>query len=51
MSPSPLPQRDGVDPVRVRLPFDGAWATVREYPVRRLTGVVPTPSTRCTRLG
>ncbi|WP_031514226.1 pseudouridine synthase [Streptomyces sp. NRRL F-5123] len=33
--PSPLPQRAGVDPVRLRLPGDGAgaagWATVREH--------------------
>lgn len=31
--PSPLPQRGGVDAVRVRLPGDGAgrWATVREH--------------------
>ncbi|MFJ9738780.1 RluA family pseudouridine synthase [Streptomyces sp. NPDC101166] len=31
--PSPLPQRDGVDPVRVRLPGGdgGRWATVREH--------------------
>ncbi|MFI9613878.1 RluA family pseudouridine synthase [Streptomyces sp. NPDC052023] len=36
--PSPLPQRHGVDPVRVRLPFDGPWATVREHLVERLTG-------------
>lgn len=36
--PSPLPQRDGVDPVRVRLPFEGAWTTVREHLVERLTG-------------
>ncbi|MGV9452715.1 RluA family pseudouridine synthase [Streptomyces sp. NPDC003635] len=34
--PSPLPQRDGVDPVRVRLPGDGRWATVREHLVERL---------------
>ncbi|MFJ9758853.1 pseudouridine synthase [Streptomyces sp. NPDC101149] len=34
--PSPLPQRDGIDPVRVRLPFDGAWATVRDHLVARL---------------
>ncbi|MGI5141229.1 MULTISPECIES: RluA family pseudouridine synthase [unclassified Streptomyces] len=34
--PSPLPQRDGVDPVRVRLPFDGEWATVRDHLVARL---------------
>ncbi|WSQ07919.1 pseudouridine synthase [Streptomyces sp. NBC_01231] len=34
--PSPLPQRDGVDPVRVRLPAEGPWATVREHLVERL---------------
>lgn len=34
--PSPLPQRDGVDPVRVRLPADGAWPTVRDHLVGRL---------------
>ncbi|MFF4906910.1 RluA family pseudouridine synthase [Streptomyces sp. NPDC001260] len=34
--PSPLPQRDGVDPVRVRLPPVGAWATVRDHLVARL---------------
>ncbi|WP_030381929.1 MULTISPECIES: pseudouridine synthase [unclassified Streptomyces] len=35
--PAPLPQREGVDPVRVRLPQDGAWTTVREHLVARLT--------------
>ncbi|MYW65165.1 pseudouridylate synthase [Streptomyces sp. SID8379] len=37
--PSPLPQRDGVDPVRVRLPLDkaGTWATVRDHLVGRLS--------------
>ncbi|WP_097255661.1 pseudouridine synthase [Streptomyces sp. Ag109_G2-15] len=39
--PAPLPQRDGIDPVRVRLPFGGVWATVREYLVARLTGAGP----------
>ncbi|BFV55147.1 RluA family pseudouridine synthase [Kitasatospora sp. CMC57] len=34
--PAPLPQRRGVDPVRRRLPFDGGWATVRDYLVDRL---------------
>ncbi|MFE6333134.1 RluA family pseudouridine synthase [Streptomyces sp. NPDC057798] len=34
--PSPLPQRDGVDPVRVRLPGGGDWATVRDHLVERL---------------
>ncbi|MFD4557184.1 RluA family pseudouridine synthase [Streptomyces sp. NPDC058469] len=36
--PSPLPQRDGVDPVRVRLPPEDSWTTVREYLVDRLSG-------------
>ncbi|MCS0601931.1 pseudouridine synthase [Streptomyces sp. LP11] len=39
--PAPLPQREGVDPVRVRLPAAGAWATVREHLVERLTGAGP----------
>ncbi|MFF5856540.1 RluA family pseudouridine synthase [Streptomyces sp. NPDC012751] len=39
--PAPLPQRNGVDPVRVRLPVDGAWTTVREHLVERLTGAGP----------
>lgn len=34
--PAPLPQRDGVDPVRVRLPAAGPWATVREHLAERL---------------
>jgi tRNA pseudouridine32 synthase/23S rRNA pseudouridine746 synthase len=36
--PSPLPQRDGIDAVRVRLPADGPWSTVREHLVERLSG-------------
>ena len=34
--PSPLPQLNGVDPVRVRLPAAGGWATVRDHLVARL---------------
>ncbi|MFC8363806.1 RluA family pseudouridine synthase [Streptomyces griseorubiginosus] len=34
--PSPLPQRDGIDPVRVRLPPADTWATVRDHLVARL---------------
>ncbi|MEU6224308.1 RluA family pseudouridine synthase [Streptomyces sp. NPDC047042] len=34
--PSPLPQCDGVDPVRVRLPPGDTWATVRDHLVARL---------------
>ncbi|MDH6126398.1 pseudouridine synthase [Kitasatospora sp. GP82] len=34
--PAPLPQRLGIDPVRLRLPVGGAWATVRDHLVDRL---------------
>ncbi|MFH9014382.1 RluA family pseudouridine synthase [Streptomyces sp. NPDC017943] len=36
--PSPLPQRHGVDAVRVRLPLSGPWSTVRDHLVERLSG-------------
>ncbi|WP_329114686.1 RluA family pseudouridine synthase [Streptomyces sp. NBC_01465] len=36
LPPSPLPQRLGVDPVRLKLPLDGEWATVRDHLVERL---------------
>ncbi|AXI80387.1 RluA family pseudouridine synthase [Peterkaempfera bronchialis] len=39
--PAPLPQRDGIDPVRLRLPAEGAWATVRDHLVDRLPAVDP----------
>ncbi|MEU9449353.1 RluA family pseudouridine synthase [Streptomyces sp. NPDC048277] len=39
--PSPLPQRQGVDPVRVRLPRADQWATVGAYLVARLSGAGP----------
>ncbi|NYI04501.1 RluA family pseudouridine synthase [Allostreptomyces psammosilenae] len=39
--PAPLPQRDGVDPVRLKLPVDGPWATVRDHLVDRLPAVPP----------
>ncbi|MEU1291425.1 MULTISPECIES: RluA family pseudouridine synthase [unclassified Streptomyces] len=35
--PAPLPQREGVDPVRVRLPGEGTWETVREHLTQRLS--------------
>jgi tRNA pseudouridine32 synthase/23S rRNA pseudouridine746 synthase len=40
--PAPLPQRDGIDPVRVRLPADpdGAWPTVRDHLADRFAGVI-----------
>ncbi|MFH9724912.1 pseudouridine synthase [Streptomyces sp. NPDC017254] len=39
---APLPQRDGIDPVRVRLPEDpeGGWATVREHLLDRYATAV-----------
>ncbi|RMB86686.1 RluA family pseudouridine synthase [Streptomyces shenzhenensis] len=39
--PAPLPQRDGVDAVRVRLPAEGPWDTVRAHLVARLSGAPP----------
>ncbi len=42
MGAGPLPQRDGVDAARVRLPEDpgGAWATVRDHLRERFGGAV-----------
>ena len=40
-TPSPLPQRGGLDPARLRLPEDGTWPTVRAYLVARLPRVDP----------
>ncbi|MEV5937892.1 pseudouridine synthase [Streptomyces sp. NPDC051994] len=39
---APLAQRDGIDPVRVRLPVDpeGAWATVGDHLVGRFQGAI-----------
>ncbi|MDQ1011744.1 tRNA pseudouridine32 synthase/23S rRNA pseudouridine746 synthase [Streptomyces sp. V4I23] len=41
---SPLPQRDGIDPVRLRLPADpdGLWATVRDHLVERYANAIGT---------
>ncbi|MBU6533833.1 RluA family pseudouridine synthase [Streptomyces sp. NPDC057245] len=39
--PSPLPQRAGIDAVRVRLPAGGAWSTVRDHLAERLSGAGP----------
>ena len=33
---SPLPQRDGVDAVRLRMPQSGPWVTVRDHLVERI---------------
>jgi tRNA pseudouridine32 synthase/23S rRNA pseudouridine746 synthase len=38
---SPLPQRGGLDPVRLRTPGAGPWATMRDYLVARLPRVEP----------
>ncbi|WP_194817314.1 RluA family pseudouridine synthase [Nocardia sp. XZ_19_385] len=37
----PLPKRFGLDPARLRLPEDGAWATIRDHLVERLPRVDP----------
>ncbi|WP_326631602.1 MULTISPECIES: pseudouridine synthase [unclassified Streptomyces] len=39
---APLPQRDGIDPVRVRLPEDPGeeWATVRDHLLARFAGAI-----------
>ncbi|RJQ66841.1 pseudouridylate synthase [Pseudonocardiaceae bacterium YIM PH 21723] len=37
----PLPQRHGLDPVRMRMPEDGHWLTVREHLIERLPRVDP----------
>ncbi|MGW4893133.1 pseudouridine synthase [Kitasatospora sp. NPDC004240] len=39
--PAPLPQRNGVDPVHLRLPVEGPWPTVRAYLGHRLPTVDP----------
>ncbi|TWH22723.1 tRNA pseudouridine32 synthase / 23S rRNA pseudouridine746 synthase [Prauserella rugosa] len=38
---SPLPQRNGLDAARVRLPMDGTWTTVRDHLVHRLHRLEP----------
>ncbi|MET9660785.1 pseudouridine synthase [Streptomyces sp. NPDC006510] len=39
---APLPQRDGIDPVRLRLPEDpdGEWPTVRDHLLARFAGAI-----------
>ncbi|WP_433409458.1 pseudouridine synthase [Saccharomonospora azurea] len=39
--PSPLPQRDGLDAARIRLPARGPWPTVRDYLVVKLDRLSP----------
>jgi tRNA pseudouridine32 synthase/23S rRNA pseudouridine746 synthase len=38
---SPLPQRHGLDAVRLRTPAEGPWATIRDHLVDRLPRVAP----------
>lgn len=38
---SPLPQRHGLDPARLRLPDAGSWATLRDHLVERLHRIEP----------
>ncbi|SDM26048.1 RluA family pseudouridine synthase [Allokutzneria albata] len=38
---APLPQRNGLDPARLRLPAEGEWVTVRDHLVERLPRVAP----------
>ncbi|APU15709.1 MULTISPECIES: RluA family pseudouridine synthase [Actinoalloteichus] len=38
---SPLPQRNGLDPARLKLPAEGPWATIRDHLVERLPMVAP----------
>ncbi|GAA2351614.1 RluA family pseudouridine synthase [Saccharopolyspora halophila] len=48
---SPLPQRHGLDPVRLRLPTDGHWATVRDFLVDRIPKLAPERIERMLREG
>lgn len=38
---SPLPQRHGLDPVRLRTPAEGPWTSIRDHLVERLPRVAP----------
>jgi tRNA pseudouridine32 synthase / 23S rRNA pseudouridine746 synthase len=38
---SPLPQRHGLDAVRLRTPAEGPWTTIRDHLVERLPRVAP----------
>ncbi|MEU8896792.1 RluA family pseudouridine synthase [Nocardia sp. NPDC048505] len=47
----PLPKRFGLDPARLRLPEDGAWATIRDHLVERLPRVDPARIDELLRTG
>lgn len=38
---SPLPKRNGLDPVRLKMPAEGPWTTIRDHLVDRLPTVAP----------
>ncbi|MGX5358470.1 pseudouridine synthase [Kocuria sp. KH4] len=40
-APAPLPLRDGVDPVRVRLPAEDGWGTARDWLLARFPASAP----------
>ncbi|WP_119288880.1 pseudouridine synthase [Streptomyces sp. YIM 130001] len=40
--PAPLQQRSGIDPMRLRMPADGDWPTLRDHLVDRLPADAPT---------
>ncbi|GAA1855979.1 RluA family pseudouridine synthase [Pseudonocardia ailaonensis] len=48
---SPLPQRHGLDPVRLRTPDSGPWRTLHEHLVERLPRVEPERITEMLREG
>jgi tRNA pseudouridine32 synthase/23S rRNA pseudouridine746 synthase len=39
--PSPLAQRDGLDPARMRMPTEDTWATIRDHLVDRIPRLTP----------
>nr|WP_091508582.1 RluA family pseudouridine synthase [Amycolatopsis sacchari] len=38
---APLPQRNGLDPARMKLPAEGSWATIRDHLVERIPRLPP----------
>ncbi|HVW41825.1 MAG TPA: RluA family pseudouridine synthase [Amycolatopsis sp.] len=39
--PAPLPQRNGLDPARMKLPAEGPWATIRDHLAERIPRLPP----------
>ncbi len=48
---SPLPQRDGVDAMRLRMPQEGPWLTLRDHLVERIPALGPTEIDRMLAAG